>query len=197
MGTDYSVLAPPVRTRRVLYTGRTIHATDGSRSVIAGAPPVGGVLIRDPYTHDAEVRGAPLGGASAVNDNATSGNNGQFVQGNAYTRPQTGLLYLPTVLIVKVERPIQAGDNKCWVEVVDVAESAQALVTLSSAALVPGTILGPVAGQFHLGILAVSNAAEIVTALQIGCAKAIENVGSTTGTALRLVSFGGLTKVGN
>jgi len=129
---------PPLVTRRVWFTGKTINATAGSRTaistgLISSQVPPGATLIRDPYGHDEGI-------------------------GQDYTQPQTSFLHEQAVVVVKVV-PKESGATGQWVEVVEKGEYIEAMVKIN--ATLGSTILGPVNGQFALGAVAGGTAGAI------------------------------------
>lgn len=194
--STYTYNGAPLRTRRVLFTGQSIHQTPASRTAVP-VPAIGSVLIRDPFAADAA--GNLLGGANAID--GVSG-TGQYRDSAAFTRPQANFLHMPKVVVVRVEdNPAPGltglGSNARWCEVLDVGEAVPALVTRTAAALSPGQILGPVAGQYHLAILPTTSVAELTTVLQQACGIMLETASSGTDTVLRLVKLGGPFNHGN
>lgn len=165
----------PDTIRQVFYTGRTINATNASRTLISTAPTVGSVLIRDRFGWDRGV-------------------------GIDYTQPQTNFLFEQKVVVVDVsglQRTLLANGTTLISGMVSVIDNSDAASVLVQGNITEGDYLVVANGAFFLAPQAIRSdtVANAVTDTNIvlrntaGIAVfASENVASA---ALRNVRVGG------
>lgn len=161
------------QTTKLYYTGKNINATNGSRTAISGVVPVGACVVFDPYGHDQG-------------------------KGHDVTQPQTNFLNIPAGIVVGGSPTTIAEPG--YIEVVSMANYIEALVLGNLTAPIDDTTaaqrLGPVAGQWYLGIITKSVAsADANTAALLKCIAhswATQNNASAALTPVRLSTLGGI-----
>lgn len=170
-GSTTSAQTAQYRTKWAYYTGKNINATAGSRTAITGAVPIGACMVYDTYGHD-------------------SG------PGSDVTQPQTNFLNTFAGIVVGGEATERAGAGK--VELVSAADWIRALVLGNLTAPITDATaaqrLGPVAGQWYLGIITKSVADADANAAALAKCVAhswlTQNNASAALTAIRLIGLG-------
>lgn len=172
----------PTAFRRVWFTGRTIHSVAGSRTVITAAPPIGAILVRDPFGHD---NGSGIIGNTSPAGTGAGDSDPLVREGLDYTQAQTGYLHGQKVIVAGLQ-PVSEGGVGRWVDVWTCEEAVDVLV---NGTVAEQDYIIPVAGQYHGVAAPATTVGELNTVLRTAIGIALQD--NASGTNRRAVKLGG------
>jgi hypothetical protein len=172
----------PTAVRRVWFTGRTIHSVAGSRTVITAAPPIGAILVRDPFGHD---NGSGIIGNTAPAGTGVGDTDPLVREALDYTRPQANFLHGQKVIVASVG-PLSEGGIGRWVEVWNCEEAVDVLL---NGTVAEQDYIIPVADQYHGAAAPATSVAELNVVLRTAIGIALQD--NSGGPNRRAVKLGG------